>query len=411
MNALSPSDTADWTPISGYNKNLKGLPDTPPVSTHTSASTSTTDGGMQNGNRGPLNGNGNPSPPSSVSRSSDGNGLYAPSVAGNMQDSRRAYMMEEALTEHYRVLKNYLAPYLQNERGNSAQNRARDKLLRLTAIQFEELSTDVYDELLRREDERRRAEDRRRVGPGAPPSNVPQYLLPKQIFHFKRNQARQKLSTLPTDRFRQLATDVFYELERRYPKFAAGERSVSRAGSIGSTRGPNYPPPPRTASRGAPDMQRNGPLPGYRNNSPFDGQSGIQPGLDTPPNEYGRPLPKNIQSNTIIPNKGMLVEDDDDDEVPRDLNGRAPEDNSAELKSQVSQLEQKVDELQGELLQKSNELEKIQSSSQGTNSVRTFNDYSCIRSNLTVRSRLREKGPSGRICGTTSRPRSRKRRT
>jgi hypothetical protein len=395
MNALSPSaDTADWTPISGYNKNLKGLPDTPPVSTHTSASTSTTDGGMQNGNRGPPNGNGNPSPPSSISRSSDGNGLYAPSVAGSVVDSRRAYMMEEALTEHYRVLKNYLAPYLQNERGNSAQNRARDKLLRLTAIQFQELSTDVYDELLRREDERRRG------GPGAPQNNVPKYLLPKQTFHFKRNQARQKLSTLPTDRFRQLATDVFYELERRYPKCSGGDRSVSRAGSIGSTRGPNYPPPPRTASRGAPDMQRQGPLPGYRNGSPFDGQSGVQPGLDTPPNDYGRPLPKNIQSNTIIPNKGMLVEDDDDEEAPRDLNGGAPEVNSAELKSQVSQLEQKVDELQGELLLKSNELENAQSSSRGMNSVCIFNDPFDVRSQLTMHSHSRKKGLSGKACAT-----------
>jgi hypothetical protein len=364
--ALSPIsvDSTDWTPISGYNntnnKNLKGLPDTPPVSTHTSASTSTTDGGMQNGSRGPPNGN--PSPPSSVSRSSDGNGLYAPSVAGSV-DSRRAYMMDEALSEHYRVLKNYLAPYLQNERGDSRQNRARDKLLRLSSIQFQELSTDVYDELLRREDERRR---------GGPPNNTPKYLLPKQNFHFKRNQARQKLSTLPADRFRQLATDVFYELERRYPRFAGGDRAASRAGSISSTRGgPGFAPPPRTASRGAPDMQRQGPPQGFRNGPPFDGPPpGIQPGLDTPPNDYGRPLPKNLQSNTIIPNKGMLVEDDDDDDddAPRGMGG-APDGNTAELRSQVSQLEQKVDELQSELLRKSNDLEKATTSNQGQISV------------------------------------------
>ena len=29
-------------------------------------------------------------------------------------------------------------------------------------------------------------------------------------------------------------------------------------------------------------------------------------------NAYGRPLPKSFQSNTIIPNKSTMVEDDDD---------------------------------------------------------------------------------------------------
>jgi hypothetical protein len=369
--ALSPSSdspASDWSyqaygANNANNKNLKGLPDTPPISTHSSAST--TDGPMPNGNRGPLNGN--PSPPSSISRSSDGGGLYAPSIAPSVSssvDGRRAYMMEEALSEHYRVLKNYLAAYLNAERGDSRQNRARDKLLRLSSIQFQELSTDVYDELLRRED------DRRRGGPGAPANQTPKYLLPKPNFHFKRNQARQKLSTLPSDRFRQLATDVFYELERRYPKFAGGERSVSRAGSIESTRAPrpNFAPPPRTASRGAPDMQRPGPN-SYRNGPPFDGPSpGIQPGLDTPPNEYGRALPKTFQSNTIIPNKGTLVEDDDDEDTQRGMNG-ASGGEAAELRQQVQKLEAKVDELQVELRDKSSELDKARSLDSNQNSV------------------------------------------
>jgi hypothetical protein len=34
------------------------------------------------------------------------------------------------------------------------------------------------------------------------------------------------------------------------------------------------------------------------------------PGL--PPNDYGRPQPKTFQSNTIVPNKSTMVEDDDD---------------------------------------------------------------------------------------------------
>lgn len=38
-------------------------------------------------------------------------------------------------------------------------------------------------------------------------------------FHPKRNGARQKLATLPRNRFCDLASDVYYELERRYPDF------------------------------------------------------------------------------------------------------------------------------------------------------------------------------------------------
>jgi hypothetical protein len=38
-------------------------------------------------------------------------------------------------------------------------------------------------------------------------------------FDPKRNQARQKLSTLPTHRFQDLSSDIYYELARRYPEF------------------------------------------------------------------------------------------------------------------------------------------------------------------------------------------------
>ncbi len=42
--------------------------------------------------------------------------------------------------------------------------------------------------------------------------------LPVQTdFHPKRNQARQKLATLPVSRFQDLAFDVYTELERRSP--------------------------------------------------------------------------------------------------------------------------------------------------------------------------------------------------
>jgi hypothetical protein len=367
----SPSPGSDWSyPIAspyGAPAQNNRIPDTPPVSSGHTSGASTTDGAMQNGLRGPPNGN--PSPPSSISRSSDDNGLYAHSVAGSV-DSRRAYMMEESLSEHYRVLKNYLAAYLNSERSDPRQNRARDKLLRLTAIQFQELSTDVYDELLRRED------DRRRGGPGAPGNQTPKYLLPKPNFHFKRNQARQKLSTLPPDRFRQLATDVFFELERRYPRFLdPSDGPASRTPSVASMGGRGFqpPPPPRTASRGPgpSDAQRSGPSQSYRNGPPYDGPPpGVQPGLDTPPSDYGRPMPKTFQSNTIVPEKGLMVEDDEDEE-PNMTRGPPGEERGGDIetRNQIELLERKVDDLENELREKSTLLEKAQSSTKDRDSV------------------------------------------
>ncbi len=253
----------------------------------------------------PRGSNGNLSPPSSIGRSSDGMGLYSHSQSGSI-DGRRTQLAEESLFEHYKVLKSYLSTPSDGDRGPAKPNRARDKLLRLSSIQFQELSTDVYDELLRREDERHRG------GPGAPGNNTPRYLPPKRNFHPKRNQARQKLSTLPIDRFRQLASDVFFELERRVPRFGAPDTdrggspalstsSSHRSGPSMSHRGP--------AGRGQPPPFRDGP-----NNAPNGGALGV-PGLGSGPgpmNELGRPLPKMPQSNTIIPNKSTMVEDDDD---------------------------------------------------------------------------------------------------
>ncbi|KAG8703773.1 component of the polarisome [Ceratobasidium sp. 395] len=93
----------------------------------------------------------------------------------------------------------------QNSRAN-----AREKLTRLTRQQFQELSTDVYDELMRRN-------NNERGGAETP------FLPVRDDFHPKRNQARQKLATLPAIRFKDLSSDVFYELGRRYPEFKEPE--------------------------------------------------------------------------------------------------------------------------------------------------------------------------------------------
>ena len=310
---LSPVSVggSEWSGISKYqggpyspNPNNRGQLASPPIS---SGSTGTMNGGFPP--RGSSSGSpGGPSPPASIARSSVGAGMYAPSEGGR---SRKDEQFEGVLSEHYVALKRFLAASLRDEKGNPRPNRARDKLLRLSPVQFQELSTDVFDELLRRQQTSRKP----------PNGNAPAYLLPIRDFHEKRNQARQKLSTLPPPRFRDLATDVFYELERRFPRFPGGD--ISRIGSPNSVRGPpSRTGTPLDGSRGPTrirrpsessstatysmrsDSRNGGPRP------PMNGNIPPSPGL--PPNDYGRPTPKTFQSNTIVPNKSTMVEDDED---------------------------------------------------------------------------------------------------
>jgi hypothetical protein len=49
------------------------------------------------------------------------------------------------------------------------------------------------------------------------------FLPVRDEFHPKRNQARQKLATLPVQRFKDLSGDVYYEIGRRYPEFKEPE--------------------------------------------------------------------------------------------------------------------------------------------------------------------------------------------
>ncbi|RIA79257.1 hypothetical protein C1645_746024 [Glomus cerebriforme] len=120
-----------------------------------------------------------------------------------------ASQMETAIT-HYEALKKFLARHLAREQANGSRTNAREKLTRLTKQQFQELSTDVYDELTRR----------------LMDTNEVPFLPVRDEFHPKRNQARQKLATLPQNRFKDLASDVYYELERRYPELKDMEFST-----------------------------------------------------------------------------------------------------------------------------------------------------------------------------------------
>ncbi|OBZ69633.1 hypothetical protein A0H81_10591 [Grifola frondosa] len=146
---------------------------------------------------------------------------------------------------HFDELSRYLAAYLAKEPANS-RSTARQKLTRLTRQQFQELSTDVYDELLRRKT-------------NTTDNEVP-FLPVRDDFHPKRNQARQKLATLPTGRFKDLSSDVYYELSRRYPEFKEEPPEGPPATSPGSTYddypSPDFPTSPRKVpTSGAP---RNG---------------------------------------------------------------------------------------------------------------------------------------------------------
>ena len=258
-----------------------------------------------------------PSPPVSIANSRSSDGTLSD------QQSKKYRRMEAELLQHYSVLKAYL-------RGGAPQpprpNKARDKLLRLSPVQFHELSTDVFDELQRRQASAP-------PPPGyPPPRSVPQYLLPRNDFHEKRNQARQKLSSLQDARFRDLSTDVFCELERRFPHFQRMERGGRASPDPRSqSRGPptrgSTPPAqngygvmqPRSQSRGPPLAGgRRGYGPNEQGYPPRNGSvsgSGV-PRFDNPPlpsdGDYGRPMPKQFQSNTFMPNKSVMVEDEDE---------------------------------------------------------------------------------------------------
>ncbi|KAH9846801.1 hypothetical protein C2E23DRAFT_851461 [Lenzites betulinus] len=161
---------------------------------------------------------------------------------------------------HFEELNSYLASYLAKEPANS-RSTARQKLTRLTRQQFQELSTDVYDELMRRKN-------------NTTDNEVP-FLPVRDDFHPKRNQARQKLATLPNGRFKDLSSDVYYELARRYPEFKeelAPPEAVP-ATSPGSTYD-DYP---------SPDFPRNGRASEDRGND--SGYGGSTPGVGRRPSE------------------------------------------------------------------------------------------------------------------------------
>lgn len=293
--------------------------------------------------------------------------------------------MEEILSQHYGALKRFLNASYRDDRLNSRSNKARDKLLRLSPTQFHELSTDVYDELIRRQ--------QATPPPGRPPRpDVPTFLPPRADFHEKRNHARSKLASLQHQRFRDLATDVFCELERRFPHFTGRGRPPPGGMPPGARRSQSRGPPSRMGGRGYPSGGSPSPFP------PRQGSLGGPPSM----NGDG-PFPRSFQSNTMVPNKSTMVEDsddmgpEDDDDARSDafaldavLSRRGTTTTLGdserrllmESQSQISALQEKVEKLEEQVRAKDEELARSSDADQSGVSSNERQEWDDLRLDL-----------------------------
>ncbi|KAK6539284.1 component of the polarisome [Orbilia ellipsospora] len=315
---LSPMSVAgsDWSGISTYKS--------PTESGSTMSRTASSSGPS-------MGRSSNTSPPSSVARSSDGMRMYDDSPNAPRprlrngpprRDPNQSISLdnEQQVSRQHAALKALLEPYLKVDKNSVKANKARDKLLRLTQIQFQELSTDVYDELQRRQGAGDRLSSSSNITKTGPATDLPEgvapHLMPRTEFHPKRNQARQKLSTLPTVRFRDLATDVFYELERRYPQFTGA--SIDRTGSPASSLRDTSPNNEKQERRPkiAP-LNANGAPRAIPGGGPYGMPPKTPTGMGPGSNSLGRPLPKNLppQAATNGTDKDDDEYDDDDDDA------------------------------------------------------------------------------------------------
>ncbi|GAA5918784.1 hypothetical protein JCM1841_002734 [Sporobolomyces salmonicolor] len=233
--------------------------------------------------RSNSNGASSPAPPSASASASASSSTTG---AGGKPPPLTLEQSKAVARTHYDALKRWLTR--EGALANaSTRTNAREKLTRLTRQQFQELSTDVYDELVRRMED---AAGR----PGEQP-----FLAVRPDFHPKRNQARQKLATLPLQRFRDLASDVYFELDRRYPEFGEEDQrtaeSHSRSASLSSSAANHsnlaspVPPPNLNAQRRAPTP-----------NSSHSYSHSTSPSVNTPPAAPN-------SNDVVVPNKSTMV--------------------------------------------------------------------------------------------------------
>ncbi|KAI8928418.1 hypothetical protein BC831DRAFT_503408 [Entophlyctis helioformis] len=138
--------------------------------------------------------------------------------------------LERVFSSHYALFRDYLGTF----DARSATKATTDRLTRLPPEQLLDISRDLYDEVNRRVNE-----------PDVPFLPVRPDLLPT------RNQARQKMGTLPTPRLKELVAGVMYDMERRFPYLVAeyekgGNRSPQddkpSPSSVASPAMTNMPP-------------------------------------------------------------------------------------------------------------------------------------------------------------------------
>ncbi|RPD53407.1 hypothetical protein L226DRAFT_473083, partial [Lentinus tigrinus ALCF2SS1-7] len=225
----------------------------------------------------------------------------------------------------------------------NSRSTARQKLTRLTRQQFQELSTDVYDELMRRKNNTSDNE-------GQSYSKPLPFLPVRDDFHPKRNQARQKLATLPTGRFKDLSSDVYYELARRYPEFKeeiappdASGAAISPGSTYDDYPSPDFPRNGRSSEDRGNDSGYGGSTPGASNADTYSrrkpsqdiyaGSDRRRPSQDTtlgrrPSESASVTSGGDAQSATagmgmIIPNKSTIAEEEIEVPYGRDMRDSA----------------------------------------------------------------------------------------
>ena len=100
-----------------------------------------------------------------------------------------------ALAGHHSIMERFMSD--RPDKPGNPRLKVRRRLRAFSIVQFQELSQDVHDEVLRRQ------------------QLVPACLPHSSLFHPKRNAARKQLSTIV--HFSQLVTDIVFEYKRRLP--------------------------------------------------------------------------------------------------------------------------------------------------------------------------------------------------
>ncbi|KAL2707186.1 Protein SPA2 [Kluyveromyces marxianus] len=179
----------------------------------------------------------------------------------------------------------------------SRAQKARSKLLKLSAPQFFELSTDVNDELQRRIDESQLQHE---------------FLAPNESFHAKRNQARQKLANLSNVRFNDLVDDILFEIRRR------GFSTLPAPEEVDNEKSPNLDNgslPVDKAEQPTPALD----VLDIKNSPMLPSNDEHKEKKEKPTDDDTSPLNTTLQTSTVIP-KTASIDWSSDEEEPKEEN-------------------------------------------------------------------------------------------